>query len=131
MRAYELHENSPESFMNSQIPNKYVKFQGLTVYLRKGLYLIDGERKNAVQLANVTNPKRDDNIHIDPSREETRTGKFLALMSELEKLAKIYEYDGVYVESILNDFLPEVLERYGYSLVNSHAGTINYWKEVS
>lgn len=131
MRAHELYENSPESFMNSKIPNEYVNFKGLSVYLRKGLYFIDGEKKNALQIANVTNPRRGDNVHIDPSREKTRTGKFLALMTELEKLAKIYEYDGVYVESVLNKFLPEVLERYGYSLANKHANTINYWKEVS
>lgn len=128
MRAYELKEHTPAGFVASVIRNEYVNFNGLSAYLRKGKMAIDGEIKNTIQLANLTNPKRPTNMEIDPNPKST--GKFSALMAELEALAKENGYDGVYVESVLNDFLPDVLERYGYSQVNTNTGTKNYWKNV-
>lgn len=127
MKAWELNENDPASFVASSIRNKYVNFKGLSVYLRKGQISIDREIKNAIQLANISNPRRPTNMEIDPKPKST--GKFSALMNELENLAKDNGYDGVYVESILNDFLPDVLKRYGYSQVNVNLGT-HYWKSV-
>ena len=128
MRAHELKENTPTGFLTSPIRNEYVKFNGLSIYLRKGTILINGEPKNTIQLANITNPRRSTNMEIRPNPKST--GKFSSLMNELERLAKEYGYDGVYVESVLNSFLPDVLERYGYSQVNINAGTKNYWKRV-
>lgn len=128
MRAWELSENDPASFVVSAIRNEYVNFKGLSAYLRKGDMLIDGEIKSTIQLANISNPRRSTNMHTDSNPKST--GKFSALMSELENLAKEHGYDGVYVESVLNEFLPGVLKRYGYSEVNTHAGTKNYWKSV-
>lgn len=128
MRAYELKENNPASFVASAIRNEYVNFKGLSAYLRKGKMAIDGEIKNTIQLANIANSKRPMNMEIDPNPKST--GKFSALMAELEALAKEHGYDGVYVESVLNDFLPDVLERYGYSSVNTNTGAKNYWKSV-
>lgn len=133
MREYELnehrHKHNPSEFVASMIRNEYVNFGALEVYLRKGPIAIDGEIKTAIQLSNVSNPRRIRNIKTNPKHK--KTGKFSALMKELKKLAKENGYDGVYVESIQNEFLPDVLERYGYSQVNIDAGTINYWKTVS
>lgn len=129
MRVDELNKHNPSEFIVSTLHNEYVNFNGLEIYLRKGQMAINGELKNAIQLGNISNPKRSDNIKIDP--EHKKTGKFSALMKELEKLAKEHGFDGVYVESILNDFLPDVLKRYGYSQVNINVGTINYWKNIS
>ena len=123
-----LKENELSGFMDSKIRNEYIKFNGLVVYLRKGPIGINGEIKNAIQLANVTNPRRSDNLTSDPKRKST--GRFSALMAALEKMAVEHGYDGVFVESILNDFLPSVLDRYGYSAVNETGFDVNYWKDV-
>jgi hypothetical protein len=129
MRAYDLQENDPSGFISSTLRNEWVKFDGLKVHLRKGSMHIDNDIKNATQLANLENPKRETNIYYDPAHKST--GKFSALMIESKKLAVENKYDGVYVESILNEFLPDVLKRYGYSPVNGRGGSINYWKNVS
>ena len=130
MRAFELMENKLDlsGFISGDLRNSYVNFQGLKVYLRKGSLYIDKEYKNVIQLANVTNPKRSSNIEINPRRKST--GKFKALINELNRLAQEYNYDGIYVESVLNDFLPDVLERYGFKMVNVQLGAPNYWREV-
>ena len=63
---------------------------------------IDDKIRNLIQLANDQNTRRETNMK--PDIKYKSTGKFSALMNELEKLAKEHGYDGVYVESILNEF---------------------------
>ncbi|KKN90165.1 hypothetical protein LCGC14_0232810 [marine sediment metagenome] len=116
----------PAKFMDSPMFNSYVKFQGLNVYLRKGPVFIDDEQKLVIQLANVKNPRRPNNIAFDPNKRST--GKFKALIGELNELAKIHHYDGIYIESILNEFIPGVLERYGFIEVHLGRGSPNYWR---
>ena len=51
-------------------------------------------------------------------------------MDRVEVEAKQRGYDCVYVESVLNGFLPAVLQRRGYVQCNEEDGTLNYVKFI-
>lgn len=118
-----------EEFIESDLRNSHIKFRGIQSYYRKGPVAIDGEIKNVITRANTTNPKRWGNI---ASKEiPTRTGLYKALDDHTVDLAIKHGFDGVYVESVMNQFLHDVLIRYGYRQVNEHLGTDNYYKDVT
>jgi len=75
-------------------------------YLRRSVPRPDYGMQRPLDLANIQ--------HADGGGG----GRFRELMSMLEAEAQAGGYDGIYVENILNEFLPEVLARYGYSVQN-------------
>lgn len=97
--------------------------------MRKGL---DDKIHTALTIANITNIKRRSNVEYDPNH--TRTGLF----REYEEFvfAKVIEsgFDGTYVQSVHNQFLPDVLLRYGYTRVNIRGlgdyQEHNYWRSA-
>lgn len=102
-----------ESFLQSDLRNGYIKFGNLSAYYVKSYRQINGERRPILIRGNTTNQKRSDNIEVNPRRKST--GQYKALCDLTEKLARDYGYAAVYVENVLNQFLPEVLLRYGYT----------------
>lgn len=51
-----------------------------------------------------------------PEKLRHPRGRFQELMQLLEQEAERQGYDSVYVENIMNKFLPQVLQRYGYEI---------------
>lgn len=98
--------------------NAYIRYKDIEAYVRKSVRLIDGERKRCLDMGNVQNRKRQKNLNY--ATKHRRTGLFREFDDLMKKLAVEHGYDGVYVESVVNDFLPDVLVRYGYRLVVDH-----------
>jgi threonyl-tRNA synthetase len=117
-----------EEFVNSPLSNAYIKYKTIDSYFRKGRVAVDGKIYNVLTRANTSNRKRMSNITI--ATKPKSTGLYRELDELTFKLAKQYGYDGVYVESVLNDFLGEKLEQYGYKQVNQSYGAANYFKHV-
>jgi hypothetical protein len=119
---------SLEDFLNGSLRDSYIRYKNIDCYFKKSTINIDGERYNALIISNVKNIKRSDNIQINPKKK--RTGLYKEFSDYTEKLARDHGFDGIYVESIVNQFLPSWLERNGYVAVNIDRGTINYWKNL-
>jgi hypothetical protein len=101
-----------EEFINSDLQSTYIKFRGSTSYYRKGRVAVDGTVYTKVLTrANTTNRKRADNVL--KLAEPKATGFYRALDQLTAELALRHGFQGIYVEGVLNEFLPEVLERYG------------------
>lgn len=121
-----------EEFMEMSVPNLYIWFDTIECYMRKGPRIVDNEIYNVLTIANVTNRKRYDNAEFKSNHK--RTGLFKKFETHVREMAKKYGYDGVYVEIVLNEFLPDVLLRYGYTRVNNRDigdyQELNYWFPV-
>lgn len=73
----------------------------------KTLDLANVERRDAGDFGEAA-------IHDMPQGQRPTRGDFSGLMSALEKAAADNGYDAIYVEQIMNKFLPGVLDRMGY-----------------
>lgn len=94
--------------------NKWLDVGPYNAYLRKS-----GPRRHLdiarpVDLASVSNTNRGSNMELLPAGERPPKAKFQELMQLLETESGKAGRDSVYVENVLNKFLPEVLQRYGY-----------------
>lgn len=102
-------------------PNsRWVKAPPYDIYLRSGGPRrlpddVGGRLDRPVDLANIAR-KDDDNVGMERLPPEARPprGKFRELLAILEELSAQTGHDSVYVENIMNEFLPEVLASSGY-----------------
>lgn len=95
-----------ENFLKGPAINKWCDIDAgySTVYLRKAQRLIDGKMVSSIDVAT---------INLDPDYQGR--GILTALLGFLEE----YEYDIIYVESILHSWLAEYLEqRLGYTVIH-------------
>ena len=126
----EMHYSDLKEFFHKKIHSEYVKEKTFTVYARKGEVLIatGSVRKtfNTLSLASISADGRETNVKT--KLNPVSTGNFKTFMEQAEDLAKNNGFECVYVESVLNDFLPGVLERRGYQKCNAHLGTLNFVK---
>jgi hypothetical protein len=106
--------------------NEYIVEFGLQSYYRKQQVFIEGKFYKVLCRANTTNPRRSSNIDINPKKKST--GRYRKLDNLTFELAKQYGYDGIYVESVLNEFLKTKLLDYGYSLIKNNYEEFNYIK---
>lgn len=90
--------------------NEWITYGPINLYIRVGLRLIDGKKVKAMDLANfgIANEKL------------KGKGHFSRLLRSTEILGKKYGYDGVYVESILNPTLIEILKNKGFRIVTDY-----------
>lgn len=107
---------SLEEFLLSPDKQSYIQHKGLKSYTRKGPRMIDGEKKLVIERANTYNPKRLRNITNKAKKKST--GLYRQLDEHTHEMARKHGYDGVYIENVLNDFLPDKLREYGYHQVN-------------
>lgn len=111
--------NEFDSIVNNNYSyNGHIIIKPFRIYMRLTTRFIDGDRKRTVDIGQI--------ISSTPTR---RTGKFKNVLDHIEKSAKINGFDGVYVESIMNTWLPDKLKEYGYTSVNSETD-INMYKAV-
>jgi GNAT superfamily N-acetyltransferase len=97
------------NFHKAYIPNTWISYPEFHVYVRKGTRKIPGflGYQQTFDVANIT-------------VEEAHRGKglFTWWLGILETEAKhVYDYDGIYVENVLNDRLREFLRQRGYTSV--------------
>ena len=95
--------------------NGYIQYREATMYVRRSKRLIEGKQVEMIDLANISREGREDNIHCNALISST--GFMSRVMDLLESVAE-READGVLVENVLNDFLPEWFDKRGYSLVD-------------
>ena len=81
-------------------------------------------KARALTVANINASGREANS--ETSLKPNSTGNFKVFMDRVEVEAKQRGYDCVYVESVLNGFLPAVLQRRGYVQCNEDDGTRIY-----
>lgn len=114
------------------VRNLYIRYKSIHCYMRKGQVRVDQQIRTALTIANITNLNRRDNIYF--KLKHRRTGLFSEYETHVRNLAVQHGYEGVYVEMVLNEFLPDVLVRYGYQRVNIRGIEDllehNYWFQV-
>ena len=98
-----------DSFMSSKLRNAWLQTDSVNMYVRKGVHIIDGQLTNTFDLASIT-----------IAENKRGCGLFKEIILYIESLGL-----PVYVESILNPKLADMLERHGYSL---DADRFNAWK---
>ena len=94
----------------------WIKFEDGKAYIRlsyRTLGTVKMERW--VDLANVNRPRRIHNMQFNPKARST--GFMRRLMTMLEDEALRHNAAGVYVENVLNEFLPAWFERRGYTKI--------------
>lgn len=106
---------------NQNSRNAWLNVGPYKTYLRKGERILprgdvtrtrDTTRFKTLELANVERQGR--GTKTLPEGERPSRGQFQELITLLENEAQKNGYDAVYVEQILNEFLPQVLQRRGY-----------------
>lgn len=114
-----------DDFLKSDKRNTHIEVDRYNLYIRKSERLIAGATYNMLDLATVERdsiPTVDDFIKLTeklPPEQRRPRGRFRELMQTLEQAARANGLDGVYVENIINKFLPDVLESYGYTREDS------------
>lgn len=123
---------SLESFIKSPMRNGYIKFKDLEAYYKKGVAYVNGTiYKNVLIRGNTTNKKGNRGNNIKTKTKHKSTGQYRELDNLTYALAKQYGFDGVYVEQVMNEFLPAKLEQYGYIKAGEdYGGTPSYFKKV-
>lgn len=104
-------------FVQSKHRSQEIYDCGLKSYVRAQHKVIKGKVYYVLCLANVVNLRRRTNETINNNYKST--GKFRKLIELLLTKAKEYNYDGVYVECVVNEFLPQKLIEYGFEQVNA------------
>lgn len=92
-----------DDFINSKFPCKWIEGEIFSVYLRKGIHLIDGKLLETLDVAN---------IRSIPTQYRGK-GYFKAFIVHLEGYGK-----PVYVECIHNPLLLNMLVKHGYTTIH-------------
>ena len=102
-----------EQFLASRRTNAHVRYEDTQVYLRRGLRWVGDppEIRACLELSSITRRSRRNNVLHDPGAKST--GFMRRFMGDLERLAEQHGPD-VYVDRVINRWLPDWLERRGY-----------------
>jgi hypothetical protein len=120
-------------FLSSPRRDAWVNTGGYSVYLRKNEgAMIGGRRQRALEISSVKRADDSGSTRSLPINERgTGGGGFRALMNAVEDQARSGGFDGVYVENVINDFLPGVLSRRGYRAADAYgSGPPSYYLPV-
>lgn len=117
-----------QQFLASQQRNQWLDIGPYKTYLRRGMpRTIDPVAPSVTRLnkpldlANVESRNSPNNVHnLEPGQRPPK-GKFRELLAVLEEEALKSGHDSVYVEQIMNEFLPDVLTSAGYRIDPLHA----------
>jgi hypothetical protein len=110
-----------DAFLDGDERSSWIHHGTLKVYVRKATRLTEKPvalRVRVLDVANITNVRRPMNSARKP-RHRT-TGQLRTFDLAVKKAARERGFDGVFWENVLNEFLPEVLVRYGYVQVNEN-----------
>lgn len=90
----------------------WVTYKDASIYVRRSPRIVDGRKLWFIDLANFSRKSRNTNVEYNPKAKST--GFLRELFDYAEEAAQHYA-DGVFVESVLNEWLPGWLERRGYT----------------
>ena len=93
-------------------------------YLRRSMPREPGKGvslKRPLDLGRIERTDIEGQVEFNPEKFRNPRGRFDELMALLESEAEKAGYDSVYVEQIMNKFLPDVLKRKGYTVDENHA----------
>ncbi len=109
-----------ELILKQNRANEWIDYGPIDLYVTVGLRYIEGKKVKAVNLSSFR------------VVDEALIGKghFSRLLRSTESLGKKYGYDGVYVESILNPTLIEILKHKGFRIITDYEPPSMY-KEIS
>jgi hypothetical protein len=120
---------SLEEFLRSSERQAFVRYKHLKSWMRKGWRLIDGQKKKTLERANTSSNRRPPRkIEIDPNHRST--GEYREFDTLMRTLAPQYGFDGVFVENVLNEFLPEKLLEYGYRRITDPPLQCFWWQPM-
>lgn len=113
-----------EGFLDKDLPNHYLKYPHLDVYVRKGNRIFyneegAGEFEPCLDIAN---------INVQPKYQNK--GLFTDFLFEAEGLLKERTIPYIFIENVLNKHLPPFLERKGYRLMPYRLSAPCYYKCV-
>ena len=113
-----LNSNPFKAFLKSKNRNSWIRFEDGDVYVRKAQRYLHG-LDSPVECLDIANVSRDN---------ESPSGFMERMMSEAEKVA--FESGRVvYVENVINKFLPQWFEKRGYIQCGNDSGIPSYYKE--
>ena len=104
-----------KDFIDCGDRNLWIKYKDLAIYLRRDFVVVENNGYKVITLGNISNKRRPDNVESKTDYE--RTGLFKEFEMSLRSAAQSNDFQGIFVESVINDFLPDVLLRYGYRRV--------------
>lgn len=112
-------ESELERVIKMPKTNEWIVYGPFELYIRVGPRYIGTQKVKAIDLANFQ----------IPDEEERGKGHFSKLLNDVNELGKKYGYDGIYVESILNDDLVKILDKKGFKIV-SRQDPPSMYKEI-
>ena len=99
------------------------QYEDASVYVRRSQRYLDGTLYKFFDLAGVARASRNDNAHYDAKQQST--GFMRRLMDVIEQ--KAIADDGVFIENVINEFLPDWFRSRGYvEMVNMYPPCF-YW----
>ena len=91
--------------------SRWIRYENSDLYLRRGFRYFFKAKTLTLEVANVTRDGRDSNIKFNPMIEST--GFMNRLMGDVESVALDHGL-AVYIENVMNEFLPRWFRRRGY-----------------
>ena len=120
-----------EDFLYSPLRTMTIEVDDAKAYVRKSVRVLPcGCRVDCFDLATIQRESRATNVRIDPDVEST--GFFGQWMDAFERAANVYNRT-VVVESVMNEWMHEWLERRGYQMLgiaDSDTFCVSYYKQV-
>lgn len=115
-----------ETFLdNTKLFNHWCKFSTFEIYLVKERKIVDGVPKIVgISTSNFSNTRRARNVCR--KYKYTRTGRFDWLLAHIDAQCAKHGYDYFRIDSIVNEFLPEVLIKKGFRYVRQNGDDETY-----
>lgn len=108
------------AFIESPDQSAQLAIDNYEVELRKSLRADEtGQTIEMLDLVSITRTDAENASFTTGRSPDEKPGDFRDLMKRMESEAASHGIGAVYVESVMNEFLPEVLTRYGYAELGS------------
>lgn len=103
-------------FVESPLVNTHVQIDNYEVYLRKARRVDEtGKLVTTLDMASIQRVDAENASFEKGRAPDEKPGDFRELVQRLEQEAASHGFDAVYAENVFNEFLPDVLQRYGYT----------------
>lgn len=113
----DMYDEFDDFIKQNRKQNRHIQIGPFNVYMRTTQRFIDGDMKRTVEIGS-----------IESYNPDKRSSMFKETLLYIENSAKNNGYDGVYIESIVNEWLSGKLIEYGYHRVNNSLD--NMYKSV-
>ena len=105
--------------------NNWIKYEDASVYLRKGRRMLNGQSYTTLELASVTRKSRGKKGY-KIQEGSTSSGFMSQLMDDIEAAAAARGW-AVYIENVINEFLPAWLTWRGYTRITYGYATPSFY----